>query len=603
MRQNTDGETIATDQVNGIVISSLRAASDPDLKQLRSAAFACPGNPDAWRALGRALRGKGERVSAAAAFARSITASLSDPELTAIDELIRNQKLTDASQALKRRLDADGDDVMALRLAGDIASLTGQVVNAERHYRRCIDLCPSYVPARHGLSRLLLRLARLGEASNESERLLATAPTDPAVRTLKAAIAASVGNHEDAAGLYRGLTQELPQQPGLWLGLGHSLRTVGRTGEAIDAYRHVLDAPYGAAEAYWSLSNLKTYSFDDADLRRMKELAGDAAGQQAAFIHFALGQELDVRGDTNRAFDHFAQGNAAKRATIAYDAARAEERLARWTASVTAETLAARAGEGASSPGPIFIVGLPRSGSTLVEQILGSHSLIENTSELPYMDRIASRLARRGLVPGQEPDTLDLTDVELAELGREYLSAARAHRKTPKPFFIDKLPGNFAHVALIRLMLPNAKIVDVRRHPLGTTWSVFKQLFMHGQPFAYDLTEIARWYRNYVAAMTRFDAIMPGLVHHLRYESLVEDTEAQVRRLLEHVGVEFESACLAFHESGNPVRTPSSEQVRQPIFRHAVDEWRRYEAHLQPTADLLMTEVASYRSPEHVVTL
>lgn len=603
MGQDTDDKAIANGRVNGIVTTSLQAASDLDLKQRRTAAFEQPGNPGAWRALGRALREKGERVGGAAAFARSITASLSNPTLIAIEKLIRDRKLADASHALEKLIAADENDVVALRLAGDVASRTGKVVDAERHYRQCIDLCPSYVPARYGLTRLLLRQARLGEASNESERMLATAPTDPTVRTLKAAIAASVGNHADAAGLYKGLLHELPQQSGLWLGLGHSQRTLGKTDEAIAAYRKTLANPTGAAEAYWSLSNLKTYRFDDADLGRMEELATDTAGQQAAFIHFALGQALDARGETERAFDHYARGNAAKRATITYDATRAEERLARWTASVTADMLASHSGAGASSPGPIFIVGLPRSGSTLVEQILGSHSLIENTSELPYMDRIASKLARSGMMPGQERTAFDLAGVDLAELGHEYLSGARAHRKTPEPFFIDKLPGNFAHAALIKLMLPNAKIIDVRRHPLATTWSVFKQLFMQGQPFAYDLAEIARWYRSYVAAMTRFNTVMPGAVLHLGYEDLIEETEAQVRRLLEHVGVAFEPGCLAFHESGNAVRTPSSEQVRQPIFRHGLAEWRRYEPHLQPAVDLLTAEIASYRSPERIITL
>ena len=360
------------------------------------------------------------------------------------------------------------------------------------------------------------------------------------------------------------------------------------------AYRRAVDQPAGAAEAYWSLSNLKTYRFDDADLNRMDQLVAETSGMDAAYLHFALGQAFDARCEGDLAFAHFARGNAAKRATLAYDADRADERLRRWWTGLSAETLSASAREGDLSPAPIFVVGLPRSGSTLVEQILGSHSLIEATAELPYMDKIASRLSRRGMAPGQERAALDLDGVDLDVLGREYLSAARAHRKTAKPFFIDKLPGNFAHTALIKLMLPNAKIVDVRRHPLATTWSVFKQLFSHGQPFAYDLTEIARWYRGYVAATAGFDAILPGGILHLRYEELVEDPETQVRRLLHHVGVAFEPGCLRFHESGNAVRTPSSEQVRQPIFRQGLEEWRRYELHLAPAAALLKHEIAAY---------
>ncbi|TCM07468.1 tetratricopeptide repeat protein [Sphingomonas sp. PP-CC-3G-468] len=541
----------------------------------------------AWRALARALRNQGKRVPASAAFARSITASFSDPELTMIEKLIQSGNLAEAIRLLDGRLASDNDDVIALRQAGDIAARSGRAVDAERYYRRCIDFCPSYMPARHGLSRLLLRQARLAEASNETERMLAVAPTDPIVRTLKAAVAASVGNHADAGALYEGLTAELPGQAAFWLGLGHSHRTVGRTSKAVSAYRRALDIPAGAAEACWSLSNLKTYQFDDADVDRMIRLASEADGMGMAYLHFALGQAFDRRGDAERAFDHFARGNAAKRETISYDADSAEERMLHWTTSVSAETVGVRGGEGDPSSAPIFIVGLPRSGSTLVEQILGSHSLIESTAELPYMDKIASRLARRGTAPGQERTGLDVDGVDLALLGREYLSASRAHRKTAKPFFIDKLPGNFAHAALIKLILPNARIIDVRRHPLATAWSVFKQLFAHGQPFAYDLTEIARWYRSYAVAMTHFDTVLPGGIFHLRYEHLVNEPEVQVRRLLEHLRLAFEPACLRHYENGNAVRTPSSEQVRQPIFRHGLDDWRRYGLHLQPAVETL----------------
>lgn len=590
--QRMGKEVIETKELNG------QADAVSELRRLRHEIAREPGNPAAWRALARALRHQSKRAPAGAAFARSVTASIPDPELATVDKLIQSGNLADAKRLLDARLANEDDDVIALRQAGDLAARFGRAVDAEHYYRRCIDLCPSYVPARYGLSRLLLRQASLADASNETERMLAIAPTDPTVRTLKAAVAASVGNHADAAALYQGLISELPGQAALWLGLGHSHRTLGRTSEAVAAYRRALDIPVGAAEAYWSLSNLKTYQFDDADVDRMTRLASEADGMAKAYIHFALGQSFDTRGKINHAFDHFERGNAAKRATISYDAGRSAERMVHWTSSVSAETVAVRGSEGDPSSAPIFIVGLPRSGSTLVEQILGSHSLIESTAELPYMDKIASRLARRGTEPGQEPTGLKLEGVDLALLGREYLSAARTHRKTAKPFFIDKLPGNFAHAALIKLILPNAKIIDVRRHPLATTWSVFKQLFSHGQPFAYDLTEIARWYRSYVAAMAHFDTVIPSRIFRLRYEDLVDDPEVQVRRLLEHISVAFEPGCLRHYENGNAVRTPSSEQVRQPIFRQGLDEWQHYAAHLQHVEQLLEPELATYHSPE-----
>lgn len=590
--QHTEKSVDDAKELNG------RGVTASEMRHLQVEVVREPGNSVAWRALARALRNQSKRVPASAAYARSITASFCDPELAVIEKLIQSGNLAEAIRLLDARLVIENDDVIALRQAGDIAARSGRVVDAEQYYRRCIDFCPSYMPARYGLSRLLLRQARLAEASNETERMLSVAPTDPTVRTLKAAVAASVGNHADAAALYEGLTAELPGQAALWLGLGHSHRTIGRTSEAVAAYRRALDIPGGAAEACWSLSNLKTYQFDDADVDRMIRLASEADVVGMAYLHFALGQAFDSRGDAGRAFDHFTRGNAAKRAAISYDADRAEERMVHWTTSVSAETVATRGSEGDPSSAPIFIVGLPRSGSTLVEQILGSHSLIESTAELPYMDKIAAGLARRGTTSGQERTGLDLKGVDLALLGQEYLNASRAHRKTAKPFFIDKLPGNFAHAALIKLILPNAKIIDVRRQPLATVWSVFKQLFSNGQPFAYDLTEIARWYKGYAAAMSHLDTVVPGGIFHLCYEELVDEPEVQVRRLLDHLRLAFEPACLRHYENGNAVRTPSSEQVRQPIFHNGLDDWRRYGSYLRPAMETLQAELTTYRSPE-----
>ena len=565
---------------------STHQPDDVSAEQARNFALINPAKASAWRNLGRLLRREGDNMAAAAAFARSVTASLADPDLMAIGGMIERRQFANAARLLDERLSTDNDDVIALLLSGDVAGLTGQPDDAERSYRRCIALAPSYFTARVRLCRLLLGGARLAEASSESEKMLASAPADPTVRTLKAAIAASVGNHDDAANLYEGLANELPDRPELWLGLGHSQRTIGRTDAAIAAYRRAVDAPARRAEAYWSLSNLKTFTFNDDDVRHMISLANEATGHDAAFIHFALGHAFDHRGDSDRAFEAFARGNAEKRATIRYEPEQASERLKRWASSVSTEMLSGHAWRGDTSEDPIFIVGLPRSGSTLVEQILASHSLIENTAELPYMDRIATQLAHRRLQTGSENAELDIRGIDLSALGRSYLAAARAHRKTTKPFFIDKLPGNFAHVGLIKLALPNARIIDVRRSPLGTTWSVFKQLFARGQPFAYDVVEIARWYVDYVAAMQHFEAIIPGGVISVSFETLVNDPEIETRRLLEQVGVAFEPACLSYYDNGNAVRTPSSEQVRRPIDPRAAEDWRRYRVHLRPAEDL-----------------
>lgn len=556
-----------------------------ELRRLRTDVLRRPGDPHAWRVLGRGLRRHGQHAAAAAAYARSVTASLSDASLRTIERMLQDGRHSEARTLLTHRLALADDDVVALRLASDLDGGLGDLAEAERGYRRCIELSPTYAPARHGLSRLLLRQARLRDASDEADRLLALAPNDPNARTLRAAIAATSGDHEDAAGLYQGLVAELPQRPALWLGLGHSHRTSGRTRDAVSAYRRASRTPGGAPEAFWSLANLKTHPFDDDDVRRMSDLADQAEGRHAAFLQFAIGHAHDARGDEELAFRAFERGNAIKRAMIDHDAVHARLRLERWTASTTPELIAARSGEGAPASAPILIVGLPRTGSTLVEQILGSHSRIESTAELPYMDRIAAQIAKSGRAAEGGKTCLDLEGIDLAALGRAYLAAAGVHRKTDKPFFIDKAPGNFAHVGLVRLMLPNARIIDVRRHPTATMWSIFKQLFAHGHPYAYDLNEIRQWHRGYVAAMDLFDTRMPGSVIRLSYEDLVNDTEKQVRRLLDSIGVGFEAGCLAPHRNGNAVRTPSSEQVRRPISDAAVDDWHRYKRHLEASAD------------------
>ena len=398
--------------------------------------------------------------------------------------------------------------------------------------------------------------------------------------------------------LYSGILAEYPEHEKVWLNYGHALKTAGRQDEGIAAYRRCITLAPRSGAAYWSLANLKTFRFSPSDIEAMRaQLArGDLAVDDRVQLHFALGKALEDVASYGESFQHYAEANSLRRTTAAYDAERTTARVERSRQILTRDFFTARSGYGADAADPIFIVGLPRAGSTLLEQILASHSAVEGTMELPDVISLARELAgdtHRVRTPF--PALLaDLSAAQCRALGERYLSQTRVQRKTHRPHFIDKMPNNFGYLGLIQLILPNAKIVDARRHPLACCFSVFKQHFARGQEFAYDLGDLGRYYRDYVALMSHFDNILPGKVHRVIYERLVEDTEAQVRRLLEYCGLPFEAACLRFYENQRAVRTASSEQVRQPILRDALEHWRHFEPWLGPLKAALGPVLEAY---------
>jgi tetratricopeptide (TPR) repeat protein len=381
--------------------------------------------------------------------------------------------------------------------------------------------------------------------------------------------------------------KEYPANSKAWLSYGHLLKTAGRTDESVAAYRRAIRHEAGFGEAYWSLANLKTFRFGEADVVSMGEALADPSVNEPnrVHLHFALGKALEDAGDYAGSFDHYAKGNALHRARQSYDADRNAARTRHMEALFTRAFFESRRGAGCPDASPVFIVGMPRSGSTLVEQILASHPAVEGTTELPEMITMAREL--RELANSE--DVRSYADVLVAmepqalrELGERYLERTRVHRKTNRPHFIDKMPNNFMHVAMIQLALPNAKIVDTRRHPMACCFSNFKQHYARGQRFSYDLTDMGRYYRDYVGLMAHFDAALPGRIHRVLYERMVEDTESEVRQLLDYCGLPFDPACLRFFENERPVRTASAEQVRQPIYRDGMDQWRRFEPWLDP---------------------
>jgi tetratricopeptide (TPR) repeat protein len=446
---------------------------------------------------------------------------------------------------------------------------------------------------------VLYRHDKPAEALPEVEQLLAAEPRNPSHRTLKAAVLGRVGEYDQAIELYRAVLAEYPNQPKVWMSAGHALKTAGRQDEGVAAYRRCIELAPSLGEAWWSLANLKTVKFSAADMDAMRvPLARADIGQEDRFhLHFALGKALEDAGDYAASFEQYAEGNRLRRTMIGYSADENTAHVRRSTQLFTREFFAARAGHGAPAPDPVFIVGLPRSGSTLLEQVLSSHSQVEGTMELPDMVALARELGgrRRAGELSRYPQVLAALGAgELRALGERYLERTRIQRKTGAPFFIDKLPNNFAHVGLIHLILPNARIIDARRHPLACCFSGFKQHFARGQSFSYSLEDIGRYYRDYVELMAHFDAVLPGRVHRVLYEAMVDDTEKEVRRLLDYCGLPFEPQCLEFHRTVRAVRTASSEQVRQPIFREGLDQWRHYDAWLAPLKGVLGPVLDAY---------
>ena len=388
--------------------------------------------------------------------------------------------------------------------------------------------------------------------------------------------------NERSIGLYEEVLKAAPGQATIWLSYGHVLKTAGRRDACVRAYRTCLALAPGMGEAWWSLANLKNDVFSDADVAEMLTWTEAAASSVDNRFHldYALGFAFEKREDYERSFEHYARGARLRRGEITYDAGRTHAQMLRTCALLTRDFFAARRGWGCADASPIFVVGLPRSGSTLIEQILASHTAIEGTMELPEIVSIARDVERRG--EDGYPGGLRALDADAAcKLGERFIDRTRIYRKLGRPFFIDKLPNNFVHVGLIALILPNAKIIDARRQPMAACFSAFKQHFARGQHFSYDLAELGRYYADYVALMAHFDDVLPGRVHRVHYEQMVEDTEGQTRALLAHLGLAFDPACLRFHENDRAVRTASSEQVRRPIFREGLEHWRHYAPHLQ----------------------
>lgn len=519
----------------------------------------------------------------------AITRAVRNPDLMEAALALYEGRLHDAEPVLKAHLKRDPFDVAAIRMLAELAARIERYRDAEALLRRALELAPEFLAARSNLATILHRQGRSGEAVEELERLQQLDPDNPTNANLKAAALGRVGEFDEALELYEQVLQSFGKQPKIWMSYGHMLKTVGRQADAIAAYRQALELKPTLGEIWWSLANLKTLKFEDGDIAAMRAALDieDIGAEDRFHLHFALGKAQEDRGQAAEAFDHYATGNALRKELLPYDASQTRAAVDHAIALYTPEFFGARRGHGAAGGDPIFIIGMPRAGSTLIEQILSSHSMVEGTMELPDIPKLYAKARGMGGIAALSSD-------DARALGEQYLHDTLVQRKSDKPFYIDKLPNNWLHAGFIRLILPNAKIVDARRHPMDCCFSNFKQHYARGQAFSYSLSDMGRYYADYVDLMDHFHCATPGHVHRIFHERLIDGLEGEVRALLAYLDLPFEAACLDFHTNERAVRTASSEQVRRPINRDGVGQWRAMEEWLGPLVDALGPALTQY---------
>jgi len=558
-----------------------------------------PALPASWSMLEGLYKVIGDAANARTAAAHVATIKRLPPEVVTATALFSDGDLSLAENMIRAYLLKHGNQVEAMRLLARIGIAREIYDDAELLLAAVLELAPEYRAARHDYARALLERHKHQRAREELAKLIALEPGNRQYLTLYATACVGVGEHEEAIGLYRKLLDAAPRAEELHLSLAHALKTLGRREESIAAYRTAAAIRPNYGETYWSLANLKTYRFTAEEIAAMRaeEAAPGISLPDRYHLCFALGKALEDERDFANSWTYYERGNALKRSESRYRPEILETNTRLQIATCTADFFARRRGVGAAAPDPIFIVGLPRSGSTLLEQILASHSRVEGTQELADIPRVAQGLQGRDpdLDNPRYPGVLaDLAPEEFARLGERYLHDTRIYRRD-REFFIDKMPNNFRHLGLIHLMLPNAKIIDARREPMACCFSNFKQLFASGQEFTYSVPDIARYYRTYLDLMRHWDTVLPGRILRVQHEDVVDDLEGNVRRVLDFCGLEFEPACVEFHKTERSIRTASSEQVRRPIFREGLDQWQNFAPWLGPLEQALGDALVRYR--------
>lgn len=546
-----------------------------------------PDRHEGWLWLSKHQTATGDHQAARQSLAEYLRASSQEPLLRAAARALARGSLPEAEFLVREHLREHGKGARAFEVLAECMLRQQRDRESRLALEQCLALEPGIREARFHLAALRYRAGETAAARAELDSLLGEIPHDPACRALLVAVLSNTADVLESLPVYEDFLASYPHESRLWMSYAHILKAAGRQADSVQAYREAIRLRPANAESWWSLANLKTVRLDRADVAAMEaqlELPG-LGDEDRLHFHFALGKALEDIGDFADSFRHYAAGNALRLSLNDYSADAVTTHVQATRKLMTRSFFASRAGWGCKDPAPIFIVGLPRAGSTLVEQILASHPMVEGTMELINVTLLARSIAERSATPGDHdylPQLSSLGPDDFEQLGLRFLADTRVHRAKGCRHFIDKMPNNFGHVGLIHLMLPNARIVDARRHPLGCCFSNFKQHYSVGQQFSYGLEEVGRYYRDYVELMAHYDEVLPGRVHRVFYEQMVADTEIEVRRLLNYCQLPFDERCLRFFENQRTVRTASSEQVRKPIYRDGVDHWLRYEQWLDP---------------------
>jgi tetratricopeptide (TPR) repeat protein len=561
---------------------------------LQSYSLACRFNPAliaSWRGQHKILADQGEERQAVQVLGQLEHLQALPPALLAVMDLVAQGRLLKAEDICRQYLLKIPHDVEGMRLLADIGMRLGVLDDAEFLLESALKFKPDNIQVRIDYVQVLRKRQKFAKALDQARQLLERSPQNPQFLSIYGVECMQNGDYAAALQAFDQVLQKLPDDPVTLTAKGHAFKTTGQYDDAVAAYRAAIASRPNYGEACYSLANLKVYEFSDQEIEAMQAQESSETLAHADRIHFcfALGKAYEDRKDFDTAFRFYARGNRLKKTQSRYTAEQMSDDLQSHRQVFTAAFFADRAGRGHAAADPIFIVGLPRAGSTLLEQILSSHSMVDGTLELPNIPALSQRLRRRA----RQEKTSDYPEIlaelgaqEQREFGEAFIEDTRIHRQGA-PYFIDKMPNNFRHIGLIQMILPNATIIDARRHPLACCFSGFKQLFAEGQEFSYDLRDIGRYYADYVDLMDHWDAVLPGKVLRVQYEDVVADLESELRRILAHCGLPFEENCLEFHRTDRSVRTPSSEQVRQPIFDSGLEQWRNFDAFLEPLKSAL----------------
>lgn len=539
-----------------------------------------------WRELSKLLFANGLAGEANDAAAQAERLAAMPRELVIVTNLIYEGKIAQAEKLCRKFLKVNPKNIEGMRLLAEIGSRLGILEDADFLLETATAFQPENIQLRLDYIQVLRKRQKFEAALDEAKKLHDREPGNPLFQSHYAIELMQTGDYDAALGLFDKILEKLPEDPATLTSRGHALKTYGDHNAAVKSYRAATQAKGDHGDAWYALANLKTYNFSDEERAAMQrqEASADLAFMDRVHLYFALGKAFEDEGEYDQSFAYYERGNDLKRAQSRYDVDQMTDELEAIAAACTPELFAQHAGAGHDAPDPIFILGLPRAGSTLLEQILASHGQVDGTMELPNVLALAHQLRSGQIGETKERYPFNLAEIsrdDFSRFGEEFIENTRVHR-SDAPFFIDKMPNNFRHIGLIKLILPNAKIIDARREPMACCFSGFKQLFAEGQEFTYGLDEIGRYYRDYVRLMEHWDTVLPGAVLRVQHEDVLDDLEGQVHRMLDYLGLPFEQACLDFHQTKRAVRTASSEQVRQPITKASVDLWRHYKTHLQP---------------------